>query len=389
MHLPIDPHSLRPHYRAFLREGRVLLTGHSHQAWPDVAREGMLAAFDAAAEHVDDKWGAAFAAADTVREGVASRLGTRARDVALGSSTHDLVVRLLSALPLDKKRHIVTTSGEFHTLHRQLSRLAEEGVVVDFVAPFPLDTLAERLAAKVRTDTAALFVSTVLFESSSIVPNLALAASAAREKGAVVVLDAYHHFMVRPLHAPDFGDVFVLGGGYKYAQWGEGVCFMAVPEGCELRPVVTGWFSDFAHLSAPRDGAKVTYGPSLAERFAGSTYDPTSHFRAAAVLRFFDEQGLTVARLAESYTRQTERIGEALRAYGHDVVTPRTEGERGGFVAVRVANPDEVIERSRRDGVLFDARGPIVRLGPAPYVTDEELERGVSVFVTHARQAAR
>ena len=70
MDLPIDPHSLRPHYRAFLREGRVLLTGHSHQAWPDVAREGMLAAFDAAAEHVDDKWGRVFAVQDELRRQV-------------------------------------------------------------------------------------------------------------------------------------------------------------------------------------------------------------------------------------------------------------------------------------------------------------------------------
>ena len=43
---------------------RILLTGHSHQAWPDVARAALLQCFDDAALHVDDKWGAAFAAVD-------------------------------------------------------------------------------------------------------------------------------------------------------------------------------------------------------------------------------------------------------------------------------------------------------------------------------------
>ncbi|MEQ8983161.1 MAG: kynureninase, partial [Deltaproteobacteria bacterium] len=54
---------LRPHYRRFLdarAEGEVLLTAHSHQAWPDVSREGQLAAWDDAARWVDGKWSHVF-----------------------------------------------------------------------------------------------------------------------------------------------------------------------------------------------------------------------------------------------------------------------------------------------------------------------------------------
>ncbi|MEM7609394.1 MAG: kynureninase, partial [Myxococcota bacterium] len=54
--ISLDPQSLRPFYGRFLDADRILLTGHSHQAWPDVAREGVLQAFDDAAAHVDDKW---------------------------------------------------------------------------------------------------------------------------------------------------------------------------------------------------------------------------------------------------------------------------------------------------------------------------------------------
>jgi kynureninase len=384
---PLDPLVLRPHYRAFLPEGRVLLTGHSHQAWPDVARDGMLAAFDAAAKHVDDKWGEAFDAADVVRGFVAEALGSEPSRIALGASTHELAVRLLSALPLGKKRHIVTTSGEFHTLYRQLSRIREEGVEVDFVAALPVATLAERLAAAVRTDTAAVFVSTVLFETGSRVPELRGLAERVREKGSLLVLDTYHHFMVKPFSSAGLEDAFVLGGGYKYAQWGEGVCFLSVPEGCELRPVVTGWFSDFAHLSAPRDGSKVSYGPTLAERFAGATYDPTSHFRARAVIGFFREQGLGIDRLARSYDRQTSRITESMLAAGLDLVSPREASARGGYVAVRVTDASRVVAGAREKNVFVDARGSVVRLGPAPYLTDDEIDRGVSVIVALAKGA--
>ena len=105
---PIDPEALRPQYSAFLEGGtasRILLTGHSHQAWPDVAREGMLHAFEDAARHVDDKWGAAMKAADAVRTRVADWFGGAPEDVALAQNSHELLFRFLSALDWTKRRH--------------------------------------------------------------------------------------------------------------------------------------------------------------------------------------------------------------------------------------------------------------------------------------------
>jgi kynureninase len=373
----LDPAALRPHYDAFLRSGHVLLTGHSHQAWPDVAREGLLRAWDDAAREVDDKWGPALEAAERVRRGVASRIGATADEIALGASTHELVARLLSALDLRARPRIVTTRGEFHSAHRQLTRLAEAGVDVVMLDPLPIETLAERLAAAVDEKTSAVFVSSVLFETSSIVPGLGPLASKARGMGAEVCIDAYHAFGVVPFSVTDFGpDVFVVAGGYKYAQWGEGCCFLRVPSGCTLRPVYTGWFSDFGHLAGPRDGGRVAYGARPADRFAGSTYDPTSHYRAGAVLDLFDRLELTLRRLRALSLRQTQRLIDGLS--GFDVRTPRAPESRGGFVAVRLPNASDVVAGLRERGIYTDARGEILRLGPAPYVTDAEIDRALA-----------
>ena len=376
----LDARALRPHYGRFLGSGRVLLTGHSHQAWPDVAREGVLRAFDDAALHADDKWGAAFEAADAVRSAVAMQVHRDARDVALDLNTHALATRFLSALPLASKRHVVTTAGEFHTLHRQLRRLAEEGVRVTFVAPQPVATLAERLAVEVGPDTAAVLCSSVLFETSSRVPRLDALATRCRAKDVALLVDAYHQFGVVPFD-DDLGDAaFVLGGGYKYAQWGEGVCFLAVPRGCALRPVLTGWFADFAHLAESRTDAPVLYGDGGAARFAGATYDPTSHYRARAVVDFFASQGMDVATLRATSLRQTARLFDALDAAGLDAVTPRDPAGRGGFVAVRVRDASRAVEALRERGIVVDARGNLVRLGPAPYTLDDELDAGVAAL---------
>jgi len=369
---------LRPHYSAFLRPGRVLLTGHSHQAWPDAARDGQLEAFDDAARLADEKWGAAFAAADAVRAYVGRCLDCPPSQIALAASTHELVTRMLSACDLAKRPHLVTTTGEFHAITRQLRR-AKGLIDVTWVDARPVATLAERLAAAVTERTAAVLVSTVQFETSERVPGLPELVRAARAKGAEVLLDAYHAFGCVPFTVAELGaqDAFVVGGGYKYAQWGEGNCFMRVPPR-PFEPVLTGWFAGFGDLAHAR-GEAVSWGATGAERFAGSTYDPTSHYRARAVIRFFTREGLTIARLRELSLKQTTRIIELLD--GLDVVTPREPDERGGFVSVRLPDAAAAAQRLHALGVVVDHRGDLLRLGPAPYTLDEEIERGCRALI--------
>ncbi len=379
----LDPEALRPLYSSFLRPGRVLLTGHSHQAWPDVAKEGLLRSFEDAARHVDDKWARALAAGDAVRRAVANRIGGSPDDVALGASTHELVARFLSALDLRSRPKLVTTTGEFHSLYRQMRRLAEAGVEVVFVDARPVESLAARLRSATDERTAAVLVSTVLFETSEIVPNLCEAVEGAQRVGAEALLDGYHAFNVVPERVSDLGPdpVFYVAGGYKYAQWGEGCCFMRVPPGTSLRPVYTGWFADFAHLAAPR-GGEVGYGPRGADRFAGATYDPVSHYRAAAVVDLFRRERLDVDRLRALSLAQTARLLDGLDRF--DVATPRHDHARGGFVAVRTARASEIVAALRARDMFADARGDLLRFGPAPYVTNAEIDLAIAAVAPFA-----
>ena len=136
-----DVNPLADHYRRFRVAERLLLTGHSHQAWPDVAYEAQQRAWLDAAELVDDKWEPAARRAAEVRGHWRRLLGDSDGDVALGQNTHELVTRLLSALPLRARPRLVSTDGEFHTLARQLARLREEGLDVALVPARPVETL--------------------------------------------------------------------------------------------------------------------------------------------------------------------------------------------------------------------------------------------------------
>jgi len=377
---------LAAHYSRFRVADRVLLTGHSHQAWPDAAFEAQQRAWLDAAEFVDSKWEKAEERAARVREGFARLLGDAPANIALGQNTHELVTRWLSALPLRERPRIVTTDGEFHSIRRQIDRLDEDGALaVIRVAARPVETLAERLALSVDDRTACVMVSSVLYETAEIVPDLGRLASVCDVRGAALLVDAYHHLNVVPFDLASMGltDAFVTGGGYKYCQLGEGNGFLRVPPGRHMRPVLTGWFAEFAALDAPRVDQRVRYGPGAAA-FGGATYDPTSHYRAAAVFDFHVQQGLTPDRLREISRRQVALLKSHFEALdlSADVarVVPVPDAMRAGFLAIRTRRAADLSRALRERGVFTDARGETLRLGPAPYLEDSQLAAGIAVL---------
>jgi selenocysteine lyase/cysteine desulfurase len=379
------PNALAPHYTHFKVGQRLLLSGHSHQAWPDVALDGQRKAFLDAAEFVDEKWTRAFAVADEVRAGWARLLNDTPERVALGNNTHELVVRWLSALPLTKHRRIVTTDGEFHSIRRLVDRLAEEGIEMVRVAADPVATLSERLAAEVKAGTAAVMVSSVLFRSAEIVPNLTALAAACDRAGVPLLVDAYHHLNIVPFSIRELGleNAYVTGGGYKYCQLGEGNGFLRFPAGCALRPVITGWYSEFATKEAPIPNT-VAYGDGPA-RFGGATYDPTSHYRAAEVFRFFAAQQLTPTLLREVSQHQEGRLLERFDALDLDPALIDRDRDRplqrtAGFVVLRTARAGEICRALHARDVFTDYRGDVLRVGPAPYVSDARLDDAMTIL---------
>ncbi len=224
------------------------------------------------------------------------------------------------------------------------------------------------------------------------------------------MVDAYHALNAIPFSLVDEGldGAFVVGGGYKYCQLGEGNCFLCIPPGCELRPVVTGWFSEFEALGegpggtaandkeraagddtgrdnvGPGEVRRVLYGTGAA-RFAGATYDPTSHYRAAAVFDFFVDQGLTPEVLRQVSQHQVALLAAAFDALDVDPdIIARDRSVKledvGGFLVLRASHAADISRRLRGRGVFTDYRGPTLRLGPAPYLTDQQLGDAVGML---------
>jgi kynureninase len=388
----VTPNELAARYSRFRVTERTLLSGHSHQAWPDVGFEAQQQAWLDAATHVDDKWAYAFAQADRVRTGYRRLLDDPTGLYSLSESTHDLLVRFFSSLPWRERRRVVTTDSEFYSLRRQLARLEEEGVEIVRVPAAPAATVGERIAAAVDDRTTAACLSTVFFTNARIAGGLEAAAAACRRHGVPLLLDTYHQLNVVPFSLRELAleDAFVVSAGYKYCQLGEGNAILRFPADCELRPVATGWFAEFGELTAERNAGDVRYAAGGA-RFAGATYDPTSHYRAAAVFAFFEEQGLDAGRLREISQHQVGLLRKGFDALDLDpaLISRDREApleELGGFLALDSPHAGELKRRLKERGIFTDFRGRILRLGPAPYLTDEQIVDAMEALGEIARE---
>jgi kynureninase len=376
-----SPNLLAADYSRFRVAERLLLSGHSHQAWPDCGFAAQSQAWLDAAAFVDDKWPHVFAKLEQVQHGYARLLGEPDADVAIGQNTLELVVRFLSALPWRTRPKLVSTDGEFHTLRRLLDRLSEEaGIEIVRVSATPVETLAERLAASVDARTAAVLCSSVLFQTARIVPGLPIIAAVCARHGSALLIDAYHHLNVVPFDLQDLEQAFIVGGGYKYCQLGEGVCFLRVPKNCELRPITTGWFTEFDALANATPG-QVGYGSS-GMRFAGATFDPTSCYRAAAVFDFFRERQLTPELLRTVSQHQVGLLASRFDALDLDAKWIRRDRDVpldaiGGFLTLWSDHAGEISRRLKEQGVWTDHRGNALRLGPAPYLSDAQLHEAM------------
>lgn len=379
-------HRLQPHYSRFRVADRLLFTGHSHQAWPDTAFEGMDDYARVSAEAVDHKWGTAYEKVDRLRAYLRGWYDDPDGQYSLAANTHELLVKWISALDLRRKPRIVTTDGEFYSLYRQLRRLEEEGVDVAWVPALPLDGFAARIEAALDADTAAVMVSRVMFETALIQQELPEVARICRERGIPVIIDDYHGTNVAPwsLRDTDMEDVYVLIGGYKYLQWGEGNCFLRYPKGSVMRPAVTGWFAAFSTLKQPR-AAGVAYDAEDS-LFMGATFDSVSQFRAARVADFFSEQSLTPEVLRAQYMAQVAYLKEGFLASGIPPARMRLKhgygpARTGGFLALEGDSAGQVWQELTDRGVFTDVRGSTLRLGPAPYVTTAQMDAVIGELV--------
>lgn len=388
------PNALSTDYQHAGVAQRIQLTGHIHQALPDVCEKAYKEHWDCLNKYGEERWDEVFARADRIREGFAVMIDSKAENIALAASVHELFVRFLSVLPLATGGKVVTTDTEHPSIARQLARLNEGGLIdVVTVPALPAEDVVGRLAGAIDDKTIAVCVSSVNFVTGHQTLELDTLMPLCQKVGAELFVDAYLSVNVQHFSVDEYNleQAFVAAGGAKYCQMGNGNCFMHVPPDRDFRPAVTGWFGSFDPLIDSPAALPLAY-PDGAPRFNGSTYDSMPHFRAIYVLDYFAAKGLNIDFLADVNHYQLEFLAKRFKALGlsEDLVSLPVDVEyMGGFMALKTPHAQSLCEKMRDRGVHTDYRHNWLRLGPAPYLCDEQLQDGITALEESIQEVLR
>lgn len=375
---------LKAHFRKFFeaQPGRLHFAAHSHHPWPDATEAAHLQYWKDSNALADRKWDRVFGEiVPKAQQNVARVLGLpEPKQIAFAPNTHEFVTRLYSCLEKPGTLRVLSTAHEFHSFRRQTRRYVEAGrVSLHEVSGPPWGTFAERFIEAARSEPWDLvWISHVFFDSAFVVEALdALVASAPAD--AMVVVDGYHAFCSMPVDLSRIASrAFWMAGSYKYAMGGEGACLLAVPPGCRLRPVDTGWFATFSTMTGPQ-GNQVPYSDD-GFRFWGATFDSCGLYRLNASMEWLASTGTTHAdvhrhahRMQDRFLAGLEKL--ALRELRVQDLVPPPGTPRGNFLVFDVDDAEDRYQRITNAGIGIDRRDRRLRFGFGVYHDDEQVDR--------------
>ena len=285
-----------------------------------------------------------------------------------------------------ERQRIVTTDGEFHTIRRQMDRFADEGIEVRKVAAHPVDTLAERLASEVDDRTLAVLVSSVLFETPAIVPGLdrewrrRARRMAPNCSSTPITISTSCRSMS---HRWDCKARSSRAAATSTASLARATASFACRMGALCGPSSPG-----GSPSSSRSNPQATNESRSEEALRRSPAPPTIRRRTIArppSSTFHQQQGLTPDELRPDQPASGRAADLGVRAARCLQRRSRTSSRchrSGAAGSSRSARRRRAswLARLRERGVFVDARGDVLRIGPAPYLRDDQLTDAVAAL---------
>ncbi|HTW45550.1 MAG TPA: aminotransferase class V-fold PLP-dependent enzyme [Acidobacteriaceae bacterium] len=365
---------IAPLFTRVLATDRVYLANHSLGRPLDAMAEDVTDATSLWYSKMGEAWDDWLAEREAFRRRIARLIGAERPDCVVPKTAAGQGLRaVLNAL--GHRPRVVATRGEFDSTDVILKQYAALGrAEVRWVEPdaqreFDVDALI----AEAERGTDLVVVSQVMYQTSQVVHGLERLAEACHAHGARLLVDAYHAVGVIPVDVRSMGADFMTGGSYKYLRGGPGAGYLYVSRTAlesGLRPLDTGWFAKAEPMAFERDEAiRLKAG---GDAFLEGTPPVLTWYQARSGQEFTLAMG--VPRLREYGLRQLQ----ALRGYLADAgIKDVTGGDprHGAFLAVRIKNPREVVNRLADEGMDCDARGEWLRLCPDCLTSDAEMRR--------------
>jgi selenocysteine lyase/cysteine desulfurase len=319
-------------------------------------------------DELGSPWELWVAKADEARAAFADLVGAEPRDVAVTTSLSAGVSAVASALRFDgERRKVVLSELEFPTVGQIWHAQEARGAEVVHTREWERD---------IDDETLLVSLTHVSYRTGELLP-VEEVTRLARDRGALVLLDAYQSAGSVPLDVAALDVDFLAAGTVKYLLGSAGLAFLYARRRLVggLRPTATGWFAD-EDIFAMDDR---DYSPAAdAARFQAGTPPIPSIYAGVAGMNLVKAAG--VERTAEHVRGLTQRLADGVRELGGRVVTPE---RRGALLCVASSDPAALVDRLTGEQVVSSWRGDAIRLSAHFYNDEEDIDAALAALARH------
>ena len=380
---PLTEESVQQHiaplFSRVLASDRVYLANHSLGRPLDAMAEDVREATSLWETKLGDAWYAWLAEQTAFRARIAQLIHAPRVDCIVPKTSAGQGLRaVLNALPGTPR--VLSTRGEFDSIDLLLKQYASLGrielhwVEADAEGRFTVPGMIRHLGQNIDL----VVISQVLFITGQVVHDLEQLADACHSVGAKLLVDSYH--AISGSFRVDVAAIradFAIGGSYKYLRGGPGACFLYLsPEilASGLRPLDTGWFARENTFGYERHDPPLLRAGG--DAFLESTPPVLTYYQARSGQRL--TLAITVERLREYGRKQLSQLKLYLADVGIEAIGG--DDNHGAFLSVRHTNASDLAKKLAEKGVITDARGEWLRLGPDCLTREEELRTAASAL---------
>lgn len=347
---------------------RFVPLNHCSQAPPNRRTRAALDRYLSSWEGTGMDWDAWMGEVEHARAAFARLIGADPAHIAVASSVSQAVSSIAGAIEYVPHRdEVVVDAAEFPTVSHVWAAQARRGARVRTVRVEGRGYDPAQLS--VTEQTAVLSLTHGSFADGTL-RELDGAVAAAREVGAVVLVDAYQTLGAVPFDVDTIGADVVVSGCLKYLLGLPGIAFVYVRPGTldSHEPLATGWFGrvePFAFSSELdwADGAR---------RFDLGTPPIVEAHVARAGIEWLTEVGLDVVRA--STIEASAALLEGGQDLGLTVAGPREVHARTPVVAFEVEDAAHLESALREQSIIASARGGVLRFAPHFYTSASDVE---------------
>ena len=322
---------------------------------------------------------------EKARSRFAAFCGASEDEIAVTFCASTAVSSLASALSFDgPRKRVLLGDFEFPTVAHnwlvQQKRGAEIARVRARDGRLPVSAYREALDER----TLIVPVARVCFRNGYL-QDVEGVVSAAREAGALTLVDDYQSTGTRPLDVKKLGCDFLVTGTLKYLMGSSGLAFLYVRRELTetLEPLLTGWFGQERPFDF--DIERATYHRT-ARRFETGTPPIPNLYAGLAGLSLFEHVRLEEVR-DHLEGLATMLIAEA-KERGFEVLTPAEPELRGPLVVLGSRDATKLVETLALENIIVSSSGPGLRISFHYYNVPEDVEAVLKVLDRHPELVA-